>query len=294
MTLKMLLPEHGNYGFRFIENFPDPAVQIDTIGFEKRVSTSYHHDGNLRPEKDRYIFQYTLKGFGIYTQDGKPYRIEEGQAFITRLPGNHSYYLPAESSCWEFIYIKFFSKDVDRFWEEIQSHLGPTPVLSPDSPVIKQLLGIYREASAGNIADAYQCSGLAYQFLMALIRSTKNNPSVELPSVIEQALQQMSESYCSPIGVEEIALSLGVSKHYLIRQFTRALRISPGKYLVKLRLQRAAELLLNTDLNIDAVAKEVGFSCGNYFTKVFRRYLGTTPADFRTSKEHEAYTSLML
>lgn len=105
MTFGILPLEHGNYGFRFIEDIPDPAVQIDTVGFEKRVSTSYSHDGNLRTEKGRYIFQYTLTGFGIYHQDGIQYRIGEGQAFITRLPGNHKYYLPEESSCWEFIYI---------------------------------------------------------------------------------------------------------------------------------------------------------------------------------------------
>ena len=88
---------------------------------------------------------------------------------------------------------------------------------------------------------------------MALIRYGKRKPTVKLPAVIHNAVLMMSESCSSPIGVDEIALALGVSKYYLIRQFTRYLGISPGKYLVKLRIERAVELLHNTDMNIIGV-----------------------------------------
>ncbi|MFI3225919.1 MAG: helix-turn-helix transcriptional regulator [Clostridia bacterium] len=80
-----------------------------------------------------------------------------------------------------------------------------------------------------------------------------------------------------------MAETLNVSKSHLIREFSKQVGISPNKFLIKTKLESAKILLLNDDLHIEAVAEAVGFSCGNYFSKVFKKEYGITPKEFIAS-----------
>ena len=75
-----------------------------------------------------------------------------------------------------------------------------------------------------------------------------------------------------------------MSRSNLMRIFRQATGQSPIEYLVRLRIQRAMELLRSTDLSITEIAMEVGFSDSNYFARQFRRALGESPRSFRAKK----------
>ncbi len=74
-----------------------------------------------------------------------------------------------------------------------------------------------------------------------------------------------------------------MSNSNLMRIFRKATGQTPIEYLVRLRIQKAMELLRNTDLTITEIAMEVGFNDSNYFSRQFRRVVGTTPREFRAS-----------
>lgn len=76
-----------------------------------------------------------------------------------------------------------------------------------------------------------------------------------------------------------------MSRSNLMRVFRKATGQTPIEYLVRLRIQRAMEMLRNTDLPITAIALEVGFNDSNYFTRQFRRVVGLPPRSFRLEKE---------
>lgn len=89
----------------------------------------------------------------------------------------------------------------------------------------------------------------------------------------------------SELSVTTLARELNLS-HY---QIYRKLRALTGKTLSQLirsvRLQKAKELLVSTDLNISEITYEVGFNDPNYFTRVFKQEYGKTPSDIRDSSE---------
>ena len=60
--------------------------------------------------------------------------------------------------------------------------------------------------------------------------------------------------------------------------------ISPIRYLTKLRLEAAMNDLLNSDADLETVARRNGFAGGNYFCKVFRRVVGLSPTQYRRLK----------
>jgi len=72
-----------------------------------------------------------------------------------------------------------------------------------------------------------------------------------------------------------------MSRSNLMRVFRKATGQTPIEYLLRLRIQKAMELLRNSSLSITEIALEVGFNDSNYFTRQFRRVLGETPRSFR-------------
>lgn len=285
---------YGCFGFRFLDGIVEPAVQIDNLGIELRTSTEYYFDGLNRNENGVYLFQYTISGWGIFSYEGKTIKVEEGQAFLAKIPSEHSYYLPEESKSWEFIYIVFYGREVDIRWDEILNCIGTVAKFEVDSPVIEMLFNIFREAAMDKIDDAFRLSGFAYQFFMELYRACKKDMRKELPPLIQQTIKKMRSEYAVIEGIDGISNSLGVSKYHLIRQFNKATGISPGKFLTKLKLEKAVELLGSTDLKIDEIARLVGYTNGNYFIKVFHKFFGISPGEYRVKNNRVIYTRVTM
>lgn len=72
-----------------------------------------------------------------------------------------------------------------------------------------------------------------------------------------------------------------MSSSNLMRVFRKATGQTPIEYLIRLRIQKAMELLQNTDMTITEIAMEVGFNDSNYFTRQFRKIVGESPRQFR-------------
>lgn len=77
--------------------------------------------------------------------------------------------------------------------------------------------------------------------------------------------------------MEELSERLGVSKSHLVRMFTAALGIPPGRYLTKVRVEAAMRLLLHREYTLDVIASLCGFSGANYLCRVFKKETGHSP-----------------
>ena len=89
------LNSHGNYGFRFLDNSIEHSIQMSGIGFEFRQNTDYYFDGLTRKDQNRFLFQYTLSGWGAFINKGEFYKMTEGYAFLAKIPSEHIYFLPS-------------------------------------------------------------------------------------------------------------------------------------------------------------------------------------------------------
>lgn len=84
-------------------------------------------------------------------------------------------------------------------------------------------------------------------------------------------------------SLDHLAGIAGVSPFHLIREFTRAVGLSPHRYLIQTRIRRAGELLAN-GVPVSDVAASVGFADQSHLTTQFRRYVGTTPGSYQRSR----------
>lgn len=83
------------------------------------------------------------------------------------------------------------------------------------------------------------------------------------------------------LTLEELAEKAGYSSFHLSRKFRQEMNCSIIEYIQRSKLERAKYLLSNTDLSIDDISVELGFSSRSYFTTVFKNQTGSTPTDYR-------------
>ena len=98
---------------------------------------------------------------------------------------------------------------------------------------------------------------------------------------IKHALAYLHQNYAEPLSRAEIAAQVGFSENYLTDLFRREIGITPWDCLNRFRIQRAAQLLVETEHTISFIAQEVGYDDPAYFSRVFTKYMGLSPRDFR-------------
>ena len=133
-------------------------------------------------------------------------------------------------------------------------------------------------------------SQLAYALLCEL--SDADSAASALPPLVQAAIEDIRANYAGLYGVEELSERLGVSKSHLVRTFTAAIGVPPGKYLTTVRVEAAQRLLLHREYTLDVVASLCGFSGANYLCRVFKKETGQSPAQWRAMAGHAAQSGL--
>lgn len=106
--------------------------------------------------------------------------------------------------------------------------------------------------------------------------------------LINTALRTVENDYMYMFSTQDLADHLGISKHHLIREFNKHLSITPNKYLTKYKLEKS-KALLTSGLSIDTVAIASGFSCGNYYSKLFKKEFSITPSEYVNNNGFDPY-----
>jgi AraC-like DNA-binding protein len=98
---------------------------------------------------------------------------------------------------------------------------------------------------------------------------------------VEAAIAFFRQHLDEPVHIPDLVRYLGFSRARTFELFKSQTGLTPNDYLQRLRIEKAQELLRATQRSVTAIALETGFSSGQYFCTVFRRYTGLSPAAYR-------------
>lgn len=97
-----------------------------------------------------------------------------------------------------------------------------------------------------------------------------------------KAIQYINAHYFEDLNLDILAQNVFVSSYYLSHLFRREMGVTFSDYLTKVRVSRAKELLME-GRSVEDVSGCVGYRDGNYFIKIFKKYVGVTPSKYRKS-----------
>ena len=140
-------------------------------------------------------------------------------------------------------------------------------------------------------------NAVADQLIYSSIRTDQDTQRLSVPTRIgvrhpklSQVIQMMETNIEEPISPSILAKDVGMSTRQLERLFRRYLNRSPKRYYMELRLQKARNLLMQTDMSVINVALACGFASPSHFSKCYRAHYDTTP--YRERGSHAARLSI--
>lgn len=127
-------------------------------------------------------------------------------------------------------------------------------------------------------------NAVADQLIYSSIRTDQDTQRLSIPTRIgvrhpklSKVIQMMESNIEDPISPALLAKEVGMSTRQLERLFRRYLARSPKRYYMELRLQKARNLLMQTDMSVINVALACGFASPSHFSKCYRAHYETTP-----------------
>ncbi|MBW4081912.1 AraC family transcriptional regulator [Paenibacillus sp. S150] len=151
-------------------------------------------------------------------------------------------------------------------------------------PLFDRLSTMFREWQKGGELEHLQVKALFYQWVHELLwQLHARNIEPLRPDPLEHALRYMQEHYNEPITLEKLAEAVGSSPRTLTRLYRIRLQTSPAQYLIRIRMERALELLLHTEASLYDIAVAVGYPDGYYFGRMFKKYYGASPVKYKNS-----------
>ncbi len=163
---------------------------------------------------------------------------------------------------------------------------GPRMTAAGGTASIDLMLKLIAQQQNEEVANV-----VADQQIYTSIRTDRDSQRLSVPTRIgvrhpklSEVIQRMEANIEEPISPSILASEVGMSTRQLERLFRRYLNRSPKRYYMELRLQKARNLLMQTDMSVINVALACGFSSPSHFSKCYRSHYETTPYRERGSQ----------
>lgn len=150
------------------------------------------------------------------------------------------------------------------------------------SPSVAYPLGdmyIKRIYQSNNQEHISELGNSMYHDFISHVHALRVNPNFS--KAVQSCCDYIQLHSTEPLTIDVLANRLGYAKYYLSSLFKKETGCSVGDYIKIARIERAKVLLNNTDLNVENIWEEVGFSSRSVFGKAFRSVVGMTPREFR-------------
>lgn len=256
-----------------------------TLGHEiVRPGKPYDWDGMTRQSdagQPNWLFQLTLQGWGLFETGGARQSVPEGSAFLALIPSQHRYLSDPDCPAWEFCWLMIRLPEV-----HLRLHRHPN-----------LMNAVFPVETAGALLVAFEELGRSlersdrdflreeklFDWLLALERSAlaRRHPDQPRKQMLQGLRDRVRGDLCHPWEVGKLAAEQHLSRSNFTHHFRKVTGRTPAHYIREVRLEAAAERLLEPDFSIKEIAAQTGFSDSNRFCKAFRQRYRMSPGEYR-------------
>lgn len=236
---------------------------------------------------DNNLILSVVKGTFYVEQYGEKHVLTGGMSILMKLTDPHTYYSDKVDVA-SIIWMHFRSDMVVPLLDTLYSH-RLLPVITGSERVRKTIYQGIQIISKRPDDFEYQISALIYPAILDIMQpyllKIQNQTIWENSWFIKPVNRYIDEHIYEKITLDQLCLSVNMSKSYFCKVFKRYFSLSPMQYTMHRKINMAKYLLLNSDQSLEAIAHALGFSDQSHFSKTFKRYMGTTPLRYKSVKK---------
>lgn len=175
-----------------------------------------------------------------------------------------------------------------KYISPILSHKLILPVFAPETRIEGLYESLYKALNQKTSGSEIYARGILCvifgMYVQNAVQAESDSQFANISVGVKQAIEYVSVNYKAPISLSELAEVAGMSEGHFCRVFKQYTFKTPVQYINNIRIEKACELLKETDRKVLDIALDTGFNSLSYFISVFREGMGVTPAKFRKTK----------
>lgn len=261
------------------------------------------HDESWSMEPNRHDFfemVYMKKGDVIFEISSQPVPMGPNDIIIIKPRRFHKLIVKSKPGC-EYIVLNFkFENQINTDFSEAsledflnfvkgrESGNYMTIKVSQKNEIITLLNRILKERESDELGSEFLNYLLVLELFVLISRALKmewensiKEKSPKVKELIDASVNYIYNNFERDISLGDIARYIFLSPSYFARAFKEETGMSPISFLLKVRVERAKELLADTDIKVSEIALNVGFSNQQRFNEIFKKHTGMAPLQFR-------------
>lgn len=233
---------------------------------------------------DHCILYYVYDGQGTLNVSGKEYYIKKGNGFLVPRNALTSFKSDAKLPL-KITWVGFYGYLADLYL--IRANLTEqSPVFKYDQDdFFYESFRKMIEASKRRFNRYCDMMSLLYGMMSRLLTIAVDSRQYELVDTKElylrKALEYIDMNYTTKMSIQDLANHVGLDRKYLYSLFKKHLGESPQNYIIKYRVDIAADLLAHTKESVSNIAASVGYDNPFHFSKIFKRMRSISPTEYR-------------
>ncbi len=256
----------------------------NTIYPDDNHPSNYHFDWSKGRTLEEFQVVYIANGSGTFEAERVgTVAIKPGTVFLL-FPGVWHRFKPSNNTGWEEYWVGFSG--------QFAEHLMKQDCFSYDTPLIDlgfnaEFLNIFIRLidtlKYEGVAFTQMASCLTIQLLGLVYASAllKVKPNNRKENIINNIRYKIHERWADDLAMEDLAKQHNVSYIWFRKAFKDIVGVSPGQYQLNIKIQKACQMLKETNLSVSEVAYAVGFMSEYHFSRLFKKKINIPPSVFR-------------
>ena len=269
--------------FNFFLNRTEKEFFIHVIG--------YHNFHQIKPEtflrkQSCYTLHFVVSGKGYLQVNGKTIPVYPYEVFVLDDQTPFAYY-PDKNDPWEYVFFEF-GGSLAKYYAT-HADFSPTKPKKPcrhPQRVLNLLVEAFKKPN--KTLSYFRVISLFFTILDSVCQPEMQTDFFCEQNFIEEVKYFIQLKYLSEdFNVEYLCSSMHISHSHLCRIFKQSENMSPIAYINILKMERAKELLKNTNMSVLEVSSASGFREYEYFLRLFKRRHGVSPTTYRKNYANE-------
>ncbi len=255
------------------------GIFITDIGYYPKA---IHHYVERPQGIDEHILIYCVEGGGWVEMKGKHFLIEPSQFIVIPAGEPHAY--GADVDAWSIYWVHFNGNLAKHIVNLIIKHSkNLKPFLAYNETRIQLFEEIYRHLEKGYSDDTLRYVNMIfYHFISSLLYEEKFNGSeTDKRNNVSAAIDLMKRKLNEVLSLENLAKACNLSISHFSTVFKQETGYSPIDYFNHLKIQKACQYLLFTDMSIKEISFSLGVEDQYYFSRMFSKLMNVSPKEYR-------------